>query len=185
MQVLETYPRDELFQISVDELFPIALAVVHLQERRQLRLFVREDIYGRYMSCLVYLPRDRFNTAVRERFQQHPAPRHSWQVNRSHGAAQRGGAGAAALRHQDGAGPGRCPTSTSPRWRSSSPRRLGRGATISPTPWRIGSVKSRRLDSCAGTGMRFPRPTRRTSRPARQWRTSPAWKSYPTTTAWP
>ena len=69
MQVLETYPRDELFQISVDELFPIALAVVHLQERRQLRLFVREDIYGRYMSCLVYLPRDRFNTAVRERFQ--------------------------------------------------------------------------------------------------------------------
>ena len=70
MQVLETYPRDELFQISVDELFPIALAVVHLQERRQLRLFVREDIYGRYLSCLVYLPRDRFNTAVRERFQR-------------------------------------------------------------------------------------------------------------------
>jgi glutamate dehydrogenase len=69
MQVLETYPRDELFQISVDELFPIALAVVHLQERRQLRLFVRSDIYGRYLSCLVYLPRDRFNTAVRERLQ--------------------------------------------------------------------------------------------------------------------
>jgi glutamate dehydrogenase len=69
MQVLETYPRDELFQISVDELFPIAMAVVHLQERRQLRLFVRADIYGRYLSCLVYLPRDRFNTAVRERMQ--------------------------------------------------------------------------------------------------------------------
>ncbi len=69
MQVLETYPRDELFQISVDELFSIALAVVHLQERRQLRLFVRADIYGRYLSCLVYLPRDRFNTAVRERIQ--------------------------------------------------------------------------------------------------------------------
>jgi glutamate dehydrogenase len=70
MQVLETYPRDELFQISVDELFSIALAVVHLQERRQLRLFVRADIYGRYLSCLVYLPRDRFNTAVRERIQE-------------------------------------------------------------------------------------------------------------------
>ncbi len=70
MQVLETYPRDELFQTPADELLPIALAVVHLQERRQLRLFVRRDIYGRYLSCLVFLPRDRYNTDVRERFQQ-------------------------------------------------------------------------------------------------------------------
>ena len=69
MQVIETYPRDELFQISVDELLSIALSVVHLQERRQLRLFVRADIYGRYLSCLVYLPRDRFNTTVRLRLQ--------------------------------------------------------------------------------------------------------------------
>jgi len=70
MQVLETYPRDELFQTPADELLPIALSVVHLQERRQLRLFVRRDIYGRYLSCLVFLPRDRYNTDVRERFQQ-------------------------------------------------------------------------------------------------------------------
>jgi len=69
MQVLETYPRDELFQTPADELLPIALAVVHLQERRQLRLFVRRDIYGRYLSCLVFLPRDRYNTDVRERIQ--------------------------------------------------------------------------------------------------------------------
>jgi glutamate dehydrogenase len=69
MQVLETYPRDELFQTPAEELLPTAMAVVHLQERRQLRLFVRRDIYGRYLSCLVYLPRDRFNTYVRERIQ--------------------------------------------------------------------------------------------------------------------
>jgi len=69
MQVLETYPRDELFQTPADELLPTALAVVHLQERRQLRLFVRRDVYGRYLSCLVFLPRDRYNTDVRERIQ--------------------------------------------------------------------------------------------------------------------
>ena len=67
MDVLETYPRDELFQTPIDDLVPIAEAVLHTRERRQLRLFVRRDTYGRYLSCLVYLPRDRYTTAVRER----------------------------------------------------------------------------------------------------------------------
>ncbi len=67
LDVLETYPRDELFQISPEELGPIAAQVVHTRERRQLKLFVRRDDYGRYLSCLVYLPRDRYNTTVRER----------------------------------------------------------------------------------------------------------------------
>ncbi len=65
LQIIETYPRDELFQVPVKELLPVALAVQHLQERRQLRLFVRPDAYGRFMSCLVYLPRDRYTTDVR------------------------------------------------------------------------------------------------------------------------
>lgn len=67
MDVLETYPRDELFQTPIDELSPIAESVLNTRERRQVRLFVRRDTYGRYLSCLVYLPRDRYNTAVRER----------------------------------------------------------------------------------------------------------------------
>ncbi len=67
MDVLETYPRDELFQTPVEELVPIAEAVLHTRERRQLRLFVRKDTYHRYLSCLIYLPRDRYTTAVRER----------------------------------------------------------------------------------------------------------------------
>ncbi|MBA2464763.1 MAG: NAD-glutamate dehydrogenase, partial [Nocardioidaceae bacterium] len=67
LDVLETYPRDELFQTPIDELVPIAEAVLHTRERRQVRLFVRRDTYGRYLSCLVYLPRDRYTTAVRER----------------------------------------------------------------------------------------------------------------------
>ncbi|MCH0543323.1 NAD-glutamate dehydrogenase [Streptomyces sp. MUM 203J] len=67
LQILETYPRDELFQTPVDQLLAIATSVLYLQERRRLRLYLRQDEYGRYYSALVYLPRDRFNTTVRER----------------------------------------------------------------------------------------------------------------------
>ncbi len=65
LQILETYPRDEIFQMSVDELMPIAVSVMHLQERRQVRLFLRYDVYGRFATALVYLPRDRYTTQVR------------------------------------------------------------------------------------------------------------------------
>ncbi|MCW2757465.1 MAG: NAD-glutamate dehydrogenase, partial [Nocardioidaceae bacterium] len=67
MDVLETFPRDELFQTPAEDLVQIADAVAHTRERRQLRLFLRRDTYGRFLSCLVYLPRDRYNTRVRER----------------------------------------------------------------------------------------------------------------------
>ncbi|EFL15485.1 NAD-glutamate dehydrogenase [Streptomyces sp. C] len=67
LQILETYPRDELFQTPVDKLREIATSVLYLQERRRLRLYLRQDEYGRYYSALVYLPRDRFTTGVRLR----------------------------------------------------------------------------------------------------------------------
>ncbi|MFJ4756476.1 NAD-glutamate dehydrogenase [Streptomyces sp. NPDC088763] len=67
LQILETYPRDELFQTPVDELRGIATSVLYLQERRRLRLYLRQDEYGRYYSALVYLPRDRYTTGVRLR----------------------------------------------------------------------------------------------------------------------
>ncbi len=70
LQLLETYPRDELFQVSAEELVPVVMSVLHLRERRQLRLFLRRDDYGRFMSCLVYLPRDRYTTEVRRRMEQ-------------------------------------------------------------------------------------------------------------------
>src|SRR5690348_14055407 len=69
VEILEDYPREELFEISADELTPIALGVLRLKERKQTRLFLRRDRYGRYMSCLVYLPRDRYTTKVRLRAQ--------------------------------------------------------------------------------------------------------------------
>ncbi|WP_082587571.1 NAD-glutamate dehydrogenase [Nocardioides sp. Soil774] len=68
MDTLENYPRDELFHTSPDELAPVAQDVMSARARRQLRAFVRRDTYGRYVSVLVYLPRDRYSTAVRERF---------------------------------------------------------------------------------------------------------------------
>ncbi|MET9417109.1 NAD-glutamate dehydrogenase [Streptomyces klenkii] len=67
LQILETYPRDELFQIDADQLRSIATSVLYLQERRRLRLYLRQEEYGRYYSALVYLPRDRYTTGVRLR----------------------------------------------------------------------------------------------------------------------
>ncbi|MGH8161618.1 MAG: NAD-glutamate dehydrogenase, partial [Gammaproteobacteria bacterium] len=66
---LETLPRDELFQAGDDELYDIALGVVRIQERQQVRLFIRRDAFGRFYSCLVYMPRERYNTTVREEMQ--------------------------------------------------------------------------------------------------------------------
>jgi glutamate dehydrogenase len=69
-EILEGYPREELFQISVDKLLPIALGVLHLRSHPRTRLFMRKDVYGRFMSCVVYLPRDRYTTKVRLRIQE-------------------------------------------------------------------------------------------------------------------
>ena len=70
LQFLETYPRDELFQTDDVSLARIAESVLHLQERRQTKLYLRADDYGRFMSCLVYLPRDRYTTQVRLRIEK-------------------------------------------------------------------------------------------------------------------
>lgn len=70
LDTLETYPRDELFHAPVAELAPIAEAAMQARERRAVRLFIRRDTYGRYLSVLVYLPRDRYNTGVRHRFEK-------------------------------------------------------------------------------------------------------------------
>ncbi len=68
MDTLETYPRDELFHTPVEELAPVVEAAMQARERRAVRMFIRRDTYLRYVSVLVYLPRDRYNTTVRERF---------------------------------------------------------------------------------------------------------------------
>ncbi len=65
--ILETLPRDELFQSGEEELFRTCMGILGLQERVRPRLFLRRDRYGRFFSVLVYIPRDRHNTEVRQR----------------------------------------------------------------------------------------------------------------------
>jgi glutamate dehydrogenase len=70
MHILETYPRDELFQITETELFETAMGILHLQERQRVALFARRDPFERFVSILVYVPRDRYDTALRLKFQE-------------------------------------------------------------------------------------------------------------------
>ncbi|WP_084499971.1 NAD-glutamate dehydrogenase domain-containing protein [Luteimonas mephitis] len=65
--ILESLPRDELFQSSEEELLALATGILGLQERVRSKLFLRRDRYGRFYSALVYLPRDRYNTDLRMR----------------------------------------------------------------------------------------------------------------------
>ena len=76
-EFLESYPREELFQTPVAQLGRVAEGVLRLRERTQTRLFLRKDVYGRYMSCLVYLPRDRYTTQVRLRTSRRSCARRS------------------------------------------------------------------------------------------------------------
>ncbi|MEL0632772.1 NAD-glutamate dehydrogenase [Pseudoalteromonas carrageenovora] len=69
LNILETYPRDELVQARENELLEVAMGVLQVQERDMCRLFVRKDAYGRFLSCMVYVPRERYNTALRRETQ--------------------------------------------------------------------------------------------------------------------
>ena len=69
LRILELFPRDELFQSSTAELFATAGAVARIQERRQTRVFVRQDVHSKFVSALVYMPRDRYTTERRQRVQ--------------------------------------------------------------------------------------------------------------------
>ncbi len=68
--ILEKYPRDELFQIEIDQLTDFARDIMKLYEHRKVALFVRKDLFARYVSCLVYVPRDRFETRLRLKFKE-------------------------------------------------------------------------------------------------------------------
>ncbi|XOZ33926.1 NAD-glutamate dehydrogenase [Halomonadaceae bacterium KBTZ08] len=64
-QILTVYPRDQLFQIEGDELLNVAKSILYIQERRKIRLFMREDVYGQFVTCLVFVPRELYSTQLR------------------------------------------------------------------------------------------------------------------------
>ncbi|MCW8451020.1 NAD-glutamate dehydrogenase [Legionella quinlivanii] len=70
LNILETLPRDDLIQASEDELLEISMGIFYMQERRRIRMFARTDVYRRFVSCLVYVPKERFNTELRQAMQK-------------------------------------------------------------------------------------------------------------------
>jgi glutamate dehydrogenase len=66
--ILETFPREELFQIADGDLYDIAMGILSLQERQRVALFVRRHEFGRFVSCFIYVPRERYDTALRQSF---------------------------------------------------------------------------------------------------------------------
>lgn len=68
--ILGTFPRDEMFQASEEELLEITTGILHAHDRNRLRLFMRQDPFGRFISAFVYVPRDRYNTELRLRIQE-------------------------------------------------------------------------------------------------------------------
>ncbi|MDB5898404.1 MAG: NAD-glutamate dehydrogenase, partial [Ramlibacter sp.] len=67
---LESFPRDDLFQIPVDELYDTVVGILAIEERPRLRLFLWPDPYDRFVSCLIFVPREAFSTQLRLKFQR-------------------------------------------------------------------------------------------------------------------
>ncbi len=65
VHILETYPRDELFQIETSRLLDISMGILHMQERPKVKLFLRPDPFGRFFSCIVYVPKEVYTTKLR------------------------------------------------------------------------------------------------------------------------
>ena len=182
LHILDTFPRDELFQIAEDELFDTALGILNLQERQRIALFVRRDPLERFVSCLVYVPRDRYDTRLRERFAailERGVRRHRhrllhacstsrcWRASSSSSARPAapcravdiGGARTAARRsgtHLDGPGRGGGRGGASAKW-----RRAPRLRRLQPLPGRLpGAHRRRRRRSPIWRGSRrcWPAP---------------------------
>src|SRR5499425_1434973 len=84
VNVLENYPRDELFQIDEERLYHFALAVLQLDERPRVRVLPRRDRFDRFVSVLVYVPRERYGSGVRKLIGEHLADAYKGRVSAFH-----------------------------------------------------------------------------------------------------
>ena len=78
MNALDSYPRDELFQIGEDQLFEFATLIANLPDRPRVRVLPRIDRFDNFVSILVYLPRERYNSDVRARIGAPPRRALRW-----------------------------------------------------------------------------------------------------------
>jgi glutamate dehydrogenase len=67
MHILDSFPRDELFQSSIQDLVRTTTGILNLQDRQRVRFFLRRDTFRRFYSCIVYIPREKYSTAIRRR----------------------------------------------------------------------------------------------------------------------
>lgn len=70
MHIIDTFPRDELFHASIQDLTRTTVGILNLQDRQRVKFFLRRDTFRRFYSCLVYVPREKYTTAVRERIEE-------------------------------------------------------------------------------------------------------------------
>jgi len=69
LHIINTYPRDELFHASVQDLARTTLGILNLQDRQRVALFLRRDTFRRFLSCLVYVPREKYTTRIRHKIE--------------------------------------------------------------------------------------------------------------------
>ncbi len=69
LHIIETYPREELFQSSVQDLTRTTVGILNLQDRQRVKLFLRHDTFRRFFSCLVFVPREKYTTAIRRKIE--------------------------------------------------------------------------------------------------------------------
>ena len=144
VNVLENYPRDELFQIDEDTLYQFALAVLQLDERPRVRVLPRRDRFDRFVSILVYVPRERYDSGVRKAIGDYLADVYKGRVSAFHPVLSRGSRWSASIsssRVTPGDAPN--PDRSQPRTRASR-RSCGPGPTSSATSWRAATIAARR-----------------------------------------
>ncbi|MGI9233916.1 MAG: NAD-glutamate dehydrogenase [Woeseiaceae bacterium] len=69
LHIIETYPREELFQSTVQDLARTVIGILNLQDRQRIKFFLRRDTFRRFFSCLVYVPREKYTTAIRRQIE--------------------------------------------------------------------------------------------------------------------
>jgi glutamate dehydrogenase len=69
LHIIQTYPREELFQSSISDLTRTTIGILNLQDRQRVRLFLRRDPFHRFFSCLVFVPREKYTTAIRRKIE--------------------------------------------------------------------------------------------------------------------
>ena len=139
--IVENLPREELFQSGEDELFATSMGILQLQSRARSRLFVRRDKYGRFFSCLVFLPRDRFTADVRERIEA--LLKRTFKGESLDSTIQVGESPLARLHLVIRPKPAKNPSSTPPSLKPRSPRSCATGTTNCATSSCNGTARKR------------------------------------------